>query len=61
MQQRSRLSRWLRRSVWLLLALIIAPIAAVALLVGRVWLGQPELDGERHGSRAWRGGDDFAG
>ena len=47
MQQRSRLSRWLRRSVWLLLALIIAPIAAVALLVGRVWLGQPELDGER--------------
>ncbi len=46
-QQRSRLSRWLRRSAWVLLVLIIVPIAAVAILVGRVWLGQPELDGER--------------
>ena len=46
-QQRSRLSRWLRCGAWVLLALISAPIAAVAILVGRVWLGQPELDGER--------------
>lgn len=45
--QRSRRSRWLRRSLWLLVLLLVAPILGVSLLVGRVWLGQPELDGAR--------------
>lgn len=45
--QRSRRFRWLRRSLWLLLALAIAPVLAIGLLVGRIWLGQPELDGAR--------------
>lgn len=46
-KKRSRLSRWLRRGAWLVFALMLAPVVAIALLVGRVWLGQPELDGAR--------------
>lgn len=39
--------RWLRWGLVGLGILVLLPVLAVAVLVGRVWLGQPDLDGDR--------------
>lgn len=46
-RRRSRFRRVARWTLFGLIAVLALPVLAAALLAGRVWLGQPDLDGER--------------